>query len=78
MPEAVGGVVVARFGANPLQTIENIKKKIKEIEPGLPSKVLPDGTTSKLKIVPFYDRSGLIHETLDTLSKALYEEILGS
>ena len=33
--EAVGGVVVARYGANPLETIDNLKAKIKEIEPGL-------------------------------------------
>jgi copper/silver efflux system protein len=74
--EAVGGVVVARYGANPLQTIENLKQKIKEIEPGLPEKTLRDGTKSKLKIVPFYDRSELIQETLGTLNKALKEEIL--
>ncbi|MCP3943697.1 MAG: efflux RND transporter permease subunit [Desulfobacteraceae bacterium] len=74
--EVVGGVVIARYGANPLKTIENLKQKIKEIEPGLPEKMLRDGKTSKLKIVPFYDRSGLIHETLGTLSKALTEEIL--
>lgn len=74
--EAVGGVVIARFGANPLQVIDNVKQKMKAIEAGLPEKVLPDGTKSKLSIVPFYDRSGLIHETLDTLNKALYEEIL--
>ncbi|MBT6121015.1 efflux RND transporter permease subunit, partial [bacterium] len=74
--EAVGGVVIARYGANPLETIENLKQKIKEIEPGLPEKTLRDGTKSKLRIVPFYDRSGLINETLGTLSKALSEEIL--
>ena len=74
--EVVGSVVIARYGANPLKTIENLKQKIKEIEPGLPEKTLRDGTTSKLKVVPFYDRSGLIHETLGTLNKALTEEIL--
>ncbi|MBT5953351.1 efflux RND transporter permease subunit [bacterium] len=74
--EVVGGVVIARYGANPLETIENLKQKIKEIEPGLPEKVLRDGTKSKLKVIPFYDRSILIKETLGTLSKALSEEIL--
>ncbi|AMK11265.1 efflux RND transporter permease subunit [Pseudodesulfovibrio indicus] len=74
--EAVGGVVVARYGENPLQGIKNVKEKIKEISPGLPSKVLPDGTVSKVTIVPFYDRSGLINETLGTLNTALTEEIL--
>ncbi|EGB15142.1 acriflavin resistance protein [Pseudodesulfovibrio mercurii] len=74
--EAVGGVVVVRYGENPLQVIKNVKEKIKEISPGLPSKVLPDGTVSKVTIVPFYDRSGLINETLGTLNTALTEEIL--
>ncbi len=74
--EAVGGVVVARYGANPLEAIKNVKKKIEEISPALPSKILPDGTVSKVAIVPFYDRTGLIYETLGTLNDALYQEIL--
>jgi len=74
--EAVGGVVVARNGANPLETIQNLKDKIKEVAPGLPSKVLADGTVSKVAIIPFYDRSGLIHETLGTLESSLSHEIL--
>jgi copper/silver efflux system protein len=74
--EAVGGVVVVRFGANPLQAIKNVKEKIKEISPGLPFKTLPDGTVSRVEIVPFYDRTGLIYETLGTLHKALKEQIL--
>ena len=74
--EAVGGVVVVRFGENPLQAIKNVKAKIAEIEPGLPKKTLPDGTTSQVKIIPFYDRTGLIYETLDTLNMALVDEIL--
>ncbi len=74
--EAVGGVVVARYGANPMQTIENVKAKIADIEPGLPSKKLADGTVSKVTIVPFYDRTGLIKETLGTLEEALSLEIL--
>ena len=74
--EATGAVVVSRYGANPLEVIDNVKKKIKEIAPGLPSKVLPDGTVSKVTIVPFYDRSGLIKETLGTLEEALEHEIL--
>ena len=74
--DAVGGVVVARYGANPLEVINNVKEKIAEIEKGLPSKKLADGTTSKVTIIPFYDRSGLIHETLGTLEEALSLEIL--
>jgi len=74
--EAVGGVVVARYGANPLEVINNVKEKIAEIEKGLPSKTLEDGTESKVTVVPFYDRTGLIKETLGTLQEALTLEIL--
>ncbi|MEJ2628613.1 MAG: efflux RND transporter permease subunit, partial [bacterium] len=74
--EAVGGVVVVRYGENPLAAINNVKEKIKEISPGLPQKQLPDGRTSQVTIVPFYDRSELIQETLGTLNNALRDEIL--
>ena len=74
--EVVGGVVVARYGANPLQVINNVKDKIQELAPGLPKKTLADGTESQLTIVPFYDRSQLIYETLGTLEEALSLEIL--
>lgn len=74
--EAVGGVVVARYGANPLEVINNVKEQIKNIAIGLPSKTLADGSLSKVTIVPFYDRTDLIKQTLGTLSDALYEEII--
>lgn len=74
--EAVGGVVVVRYGDNPLETIKNVKAKIEEISPGLPKKVLDDGTISQVTIVPFYDRTDLIYETLGTLKTALTDEIL--
>ncbi len=74
--EAVGGVVVVRYGENPLRVIENVKNKIAEISAGLPAKQLADGRTSKVTIVPFYDRTGLIHETLNTLETALSGQIL--
>ena len=74
--EVVGGVVVARYGANPLEVINNVKEKIKELSTGLPSKQLADGRTSQLTIVPFYDRTELIQETLGTLNEALTMEIL--
>lgn len=74
--EAVGGVVVARYGANPLEVINNVKAKIAEIAPGLPKKTLSDGTVSQVTVVPFYDRSKLIKETLGTLEEALSLEIL--
>ncbi len=126
--DATGGIVVARFGANPLQTIKNTKAKIKEVSASLPVKAVVDWgqttrdevvafakkqgisqvfasddpadtelnhdawthwatthdmkdwpswfNTSKVTIVPFYDRSGLINETLNTLDEALYQQIL--
>ena len=74
--EAVGGVVVVRHGYNPLAAIGNVKDKIRELGPGLPSKVLEDGTVSQVAIVPFYDRTSLIHETLGTLNTALSLEVL--
>ncbi|MBU4204517.1 MAG: efflux RND transporter permease subunit, partial [Acidobacteria bacterium] len=74
--EAVGGVVVARYGDNPLKVIQQVKEKIKEISPGLPSKKLADGTLSKVTIVPFYDRTELIYKTLGTLLEAISLQIL--
>ncbi|MFP4367367.1 MAG: efflux RND transporter permease subunit [Bacteroidales bacterium] len=74
--EAVGGIVIARYGDNPLEVIENVKQKIEEIAVGLPEKTLEDGTVSKVTIVPFYDRTGLIYETLGTLYEAISLQIL--
>ncbi len=74
--EAVGGVVVARYGANPMAVIQNVKAKIAEVAPGLPTRTLADGTVSQVKIVPFYDRTELINETIGTLEEALTLEIL--
>ena len=67
--EAVGGVVAMRYGENPLEVIDRVKEKIKQIEPGLPQKTLADGRVSKVSIVPFYDRTDIIHETIDTLRR---------
>ncbi|WP_411827624.1 efflux RND transporter permease subunit [Luteolibacter sp. AS25] len=119
--DAVGGVVVARYGANPLEAIRNTKQRISDLENALPVKALIDWekttesevldfagrknienpldpisaaswleftksndrsawpswlTTSQVTIVPFYDRSGLINETLNTLDEALYQQVL--
>ncbi|MEQ9617236.1 MAG: efflux RND transporter permease subunit [Phycisphaerales bacterium] len=74
--EAVGGVVVVRYGENPMATIQRVKDKIADIASGLPTKVLADGTESRVTIVPFYDRSGLIRETLETLNSAISQQVL--
>lgn len=74
--EVVGGVVTAGYDANPLEVAELIKNQIREISYGLPSKELKDGRISQLTIVPFYDRSTLIKESLGTLGDALLFEIL--
>ncbi|MDQ4121120.1 MAG: CusA/CzcA family heavy metal efflux RND transporter [Acidobacteriota bacterium] len=65
--EAVGGVVISRYGTSALEVIENVKRKIEEIKPGLPQGV---------QIVPFYDRTQLINRTADTLKYALIEELI--
>ncbi|MBZ5719658.1 MAG: CusA/CzcA family heavy metal efflux RND transporter [Acidobacteriia bacterium] len=65
--EAVGGVVVIRSGANALEVIDAVKKKVADLQPGLPQGV---------RISSFYDRSTLIHHAVDTLKHALIEELL--
>ena len=65
--EAVGGVVVARTGVNTKDVIDAVKARIAQIAAGL-----PPGVT----IVPFYDRSDLIEQAVDTLRTALIEEIV--
>src|SRR5262245_10505463 len=65
--EAVGGVVVARTGANTKAVIDAVKSRITQIAPGLPPGV---------SIVPFYDRAQLIEQSVDTLRTALIEEIV--
>ena len=65
--EVVGGIVVMRLGENALSVIENVKKKIEELKPGLPPGV---------KIITTYDRSGLIHRAIDTLKEKLVEEAI--
>ncbi len=74
--EAVGGVVMMRYGENPLQVIERLKEKIKQLEPGLPRKTLADGRVSKVKVVSFYDRTDIVTQTIDTLKEALLEEVM--
>ena len=63
--ESVGGVVIMRFGGNALKTIENVKKKLEELQVGLPEGV---------KIKTVYDRSGLIERAVDNLTEKLIEE----
>jgi Cu(I)/Ag(I) efflux system membrane protein CusA/SilA len=74
--EAVGGVVLMRYGENPRNVVAQVKEKIKQLELGLPQKTLPDGRISKVKIVPFYDRTEIVNQTIDTLREALLEEVL--
>ena len=65
--EAVGGVVIMRFGENAQKVIERVKAKIAEIEP-----TLPPG----LKIVNTYDRSDLIERSIENLKHTLIEELI--
>jgi Cu(I)/Ag(I) efflux system membrane protein CusA/SilA len=120
--EAVGGVIVARYGSNPLAVIKDVKKKITVLAPALPAKAVIDDskvtteqvqnfakqngfeahqeaklnqpawldylrktpqnewpgwlTRSQVTMVSFYDRTGLIYETLGTLNDAIYQQVL--
>jgi Cu(I)/Ag(I) efflux system membrane protein CusA/SilA len=74
--EAVGGVVLMRYGENPQHVVERVKEKIKQLELGLPQKTLADGRVSKVKIASFYDRTDIVKETVNTLQEALLEEAL--
>lgn len=65
--EAVGGSVIMRYGENPLEVIDRIKAKLPAIEAGMPPGV---------RVNAFYDRSGLINETMGTLVSALWQELL--
>ena len=64
--EAVGGVIVMRFGENPRDVIERVKKKIQQIEPSLKG----------VKVNIIYDRTGLINETIGTLTVALSQQVV--
>lgn len=73
--EAVGGIVLMRFGENPLQVLERVKAKIKEIQPGL-AFTLADGRRLPVRIVPYYDRADIISGVMATLKENLTEELL--
>jgi Cu(I)/Ag(I) efflux system membrane protein CusA/SilA len=65
--EVVGGVVLMRYGENPLQVSRRIKQKITTLQAGLPAGV---------RIVPFYDRTPLIHGAIETVSHTVREELI--
>jgi Cu(I)/Ag(I) efflux system membrane protein CusA/SilA len=65
--EAVGGVVIARYGVNTLGVIDAVKQKINELQAGLPPGV---------RLIPFYDRTQLINRATHTLKRALVEELI--
>lgn len=74
--EAVGGVVLMRYGENPREVIRRVKEKLTQLEHGLSTKKLSNGKESKIKIVPFYDRSIIVNETVATLKETLFEEAI--
>src|SRR5229473_2706453 len=63
--EVVGGIVVMRFGENALQVIERVKARLREVQSAMPPGV---------RVVPTYDRSWLIGESIATLRRTLIEE----
>ncbi|HEX2837377.1 MAG TPA: efflux RND transporter permease subunit [Phycisphaerales bacterium] len=74
--EAVGGVVLMRYGENPREVVARVKDKITQLEAGLPAKTLADGRISRVRLVPFYDRTTIVRETIGTLKTALFEEAI--
>ena len=82
--EAVGGVVIAQYGENPMAVIRSVKERLAQIAQSLPEKDFhtfdaqgnPVIVKSRVSVIPFYDRSGLIAETLQTLESALWQQIL--
>jgi Cu(I)/Ag(I) efflux system membrane protein CusA/SilA len=65
--EVTGGVVLMRYGQNPLAVTKRVKEKIKELQPALPPGV---------RIVPAYDRTRLIEGAVHTLTRAMWEEMI--
>jgi len=65
--DTVSGIVIMRQGENALEVIDRVKRKLREIEPGLPAGV---------KVVSAYDRSELIHRSIDNLTGTLIEEMV--
>src|SRR5256712_7384798 len=65
--EVVGGIVVMRFGENALRVIDRVKAKLRDVQASMPAGV---------KLVPTYDRSGLIGESIRTLRRTLIEEAI--
>src|SRR5207249_1776013 len=65
--EAVGAIVVMRYGENALQVIERVKKKLEDLKPSIPEGV---------EVAIAYDRSALIDRSIHTLKTALVEEAL--
>ncbi len=65
--EVVGGVVLMRHGGNPLEVTRRIKEKITALQPGLPEGV---------RVVPFYDRTPLIKNAMETVSSTVREELV--
>ncbi len=65
--EVVGGIVVMRFGENALRVIDRVKARLQEVQHSLPEGV---------RVVPTYDRSGLIKESIGTLRRTLIEEAI--
>lgn len=73
--DAVGGVVVVRYGENPREVLEGVRARIAELAPSLPSRDLRGGL-ARVVVRPIYDRSELIDDTVATLGTALQEQLL--
>jgi Cu(I)/Ag(I) efflux system membrane protein CusA/SilA len=65
--DAVGGIIVMRQGESALRVIANVKAKLEELKPAMPPGI---------EVVTTYDRTGLIEESVETVSEVLYEDFL--
>ncbi|HVR27901.1 MAG TPA: CusA/CzcA family heavy metal efflux RND transporter [Thermoanaerobaculia bacterium] len=65
--EAVGGIVIMRYGENALRVIRRVQERLEEVKRSLPEGV---------EIVPVYDRSELIQASIETLRRTLVEELI--
>ena len=74
--ETVGGIVTARYGSNPMEVLKDVRQRVKSINKALPRKTLQDGRSVKLRLMPYYDRTNVIQDTLLTLWQALKDEVL--
>lgn len=74
--EAVGGIVIARHGVNPMEVAQHIHRAVDALNASLPQEQRADGTTARVQIVPYLDRASLVDATIATLEDSLSQSVL--